>query len=260
MATAKDQSNNSTELRPIIFDDEPFNVLVSLAGSGGIKGVDDEKLGDNFSCFVLKTNLWFGLPAWDKGDPENGKEPKADFWTQLLFVPTEGIKADNKLYSKVSDRTVCQLFKRGRHLTTFSAACKTTRNESKLDTMLDELKIDGLQAWQLVVWTPEFIGKSNKYGNYSALKWWWNMPEEGKQQVTQQRIIQLYKTFGTNALELEYDVDPGLLNLDTLEPEEKRNFKKMIAAQNQPALLQGVAQAFAALPQQTEAREVEVVE
>jgi hypothetical protein len=249
MATNKSES--SPVLRPIIFDEEPFSVLVSLAGDGGIKGVDDEKLGDNFSCFVLKTNLWYGLPGWDKGDPEQGKIPQPDFWTQLLFVPTEAVKADNKLYNKVSDRTVCQLFKRGRHLATFSAACKTTRNEQKLDTQLDELAIDGLQAWQLVVWTPEFTGKSNKYGSYSALKWWWNMPE-GKQVETQQRIIQMYRDYSINPLELEYEVDPGLLNLDALEPEEKRNFKRLIATQNQPTLLQGAAQAFSALPQATE--------
>jgi len=250
MTTKK--TEQTKKLRPIIFDDEPFNVLVSLAGSGGIRGVDDEKLGDNFSCFVLKTNLWYGLPKWDKGDPEQGKVPQSDFWTQLLFVPTEGIKADNKLYSKVSDRTVCQMFKRGRHLNTFSAACKTTRNEVKLDDLLDELNIPELQAWQLVVWTPEFVGKSNKHGNYSALKWEWSMPEGERQLETQSRIIKMYQEFGTNPIELEYEIDPGLLNLDTLEPEEKRKFKKLIASQNQPILLGEAAQAFAALPQQIE--------
>jgi hypothetical protein len=241
--------SESPVLRPIIFDDEPFNVLISLQGDGALKGVDDEKLGDNFSCFVLKTNLWYGLPGWDKGDEATGRLPKSDFWTQILFVPTEAVKADNKLYSKVSDRTVCQLFKRGRHLASFSASCKTTRNEPKLDKQLDELNIPGLQAWQLVVWTPEFLKKSNKHGSYSALKWWWNMPE-GRQIETSQRIIQMYQQFGLNPMELDFEIDPGLLNLDALEPTEKQSFKKMIARQNQPELMQGAVQAIslAALP------------
>jgi len=41
------------------------------------------------------------------------------------------------------------MFKRGRHLNTFSAACQTTHNEVKLDDLLDELNIPELQAWQL---------------------------------------------------------------------------------------------------------------
>jgi hypothetical protein len=241
--TAK-KITSAQQIRPILFDEEPFNVLISLSGSGALKGVDDEKLGDNFSCFVLKTNTWYGIPGWDKGDEATGREPSPDFWTQVLFVPTEGIKADNKLFAKVSDRTVCQLLKRGRHLSTFQAATKTTRNEVKLDILLDELAVEGLQAWQLVVWTPEFIGKTNKHGSYSALKWWWNLPE-GRQLETQQRVIQVYKTLGLDPLELEYEAGPGLLNLSSLEPSEKREFKKMIASQNQPALLQSAVQALA---------------
>jgi hypothetical protein len=251
MATSK---SNTPALRPIIFDDEPFNVLASLQAVGGLRGVDDEKLGDNFSCFVLKTNLWYGLPSWDKGDPEKGRHPKPDFWTQILFVPTFAAtgNVDDKLVNKVSDRTVCQLFKRGRHLQSFHAACKTTRNETKLDVLLDELQVEGLQAWQLVVWTPQFTPKTSKEGfSYSALKWWWNLPEGEKQLETQSRVIQMFKQFGVDPLELDYEVDAGLLNLDALKPEQKKQFKQLIAAENQPALGE-VAKAFLALGQATQ--------
>jgi hypothetical protein len=128
-------------------------------------------------------------------------------------------------------------------LATFAAACKTTRNEP-LDNLLDDLGIPDLQSWQTVVWTPEFVAKCNKLGKYSSLKWWWSLPEGERQIETQARVFQMFRTFGTNPLELEYDVDPGLLNLDTLEQEEKRKFKRLVANQNQPILLEGAAQAF----------------
>lgn len=236
MANDKTAQNQDREIKPIIFDDEPYSVLISLQGSGGIKSVDDEKLGENFSCFVLRASVFYGLPSWDKGDPKKGKLPTPDFWTQLLFVPTHSEKADNKLYSKVSDRTVCQIFKRGRHLSGFNAACKTTRSCEELEDMVAGLGMPDLQAWRLVVWTPEFIGKSNEHGSYSALKWWWNLPTGDKQLATYQRVIKMYRDFTVNPLELEYEVDPKLINLDALEVEEKRAFKRMISARNQPSL------------------------
>lgn len=247
MATKKQEQ---AEIRPIIFDEEPYSVLLSLQGGGEIKSIDGDKLGDSFSCFVLRASVFYGLPSWDKGDPDKGREPSPDFWTQLLFVPCVSPTADNKLVQKVSDRTVCQLFKRGKHLASFSAACKTTRSNEDLEDMALELGIEGLQPWRLVVWTPEFIGKTNKHGSYSALKWIWNLPV-GEQIVTYTRVVQMYRDYSVNPLELEYEVDQNLLCLDTLAPQDKREFKRLIAAKNQPTL-EAASEALILAPRQVE--------
>ncbi len=238
MATSK---TNEVKIDPIFFDDEPFDVLVNLQSSAGLKSIDDERLGDNFSCFVLKTSEAVGIPSWDKGDPDKGIEPKPDLYTQILFVPTYSVvdNIDNKLYNKVGDRTVCRIFKKGRQLANFKAAGKTTRsgpNAKELNDLVKEINVPELEAWQLVVWTPQFTPKTSKDGHpYSGMKWWWNMPQ-GPQLETQQRIIQMYKTFGVRPMELDYEVDPGVILLDNLKHEEKREVKKLIAAQSRPAL------------------------
>lgn len=241
------------KLKPIIMEDTPYTVLVSCAAGGGIRSSSDDSLGTSVTGFVLRRTDFWGIPPWDKGKeaevhPKTGEilepeqPPENDQWSCLLFVPTEG--EDDKLFKMVSDRTVCSIFKRTRHLATFNDACKTVRNNDSLDELatsinqylkISEENLKRVYAHNLVPWTMQFIPKSagaNK--NYSKLKWWWWEKMSERQKETQSRVVEFIKTWGVEPLELDYEPAPGLFNLSALTPAERREHRKSIAAAKTP--------------------------
>jgi len=244
-----DKTEQQPKTREIVLD-EPMNVIIDLQGSGSIKDSGGEILGNSITCFVIATNSFHGIAPWDKGNKENKTEPVAQWYDNLLFVPSQG--KHNDLFDQVSDRTICGITRDKYHMTPFFDATKKIRANEELEDLAYDLNEElgftsknplRIQPWMLCPWVLSFRQKSNDKGNYAAMAWSLIDNPTPRQQETQLKVVRFFKEHFQNGERPDsLNIEIGEMNnLTYLEPTQKRAYKQLVSRQSAAASLNEMA-------------------